>query len=314
MNKKICFLCIILLFNGFLTGASASGTENVLQITAAVEEKEFHIGDRIKLTLIAENTGGFEILFPDKPENPGDFSFIESYPVEARWPRKPVTGREYVLSIYDAGTHVIPPIPVGYRRAGETDWRTAESPQVPVEIKSLLTGEDKDIRDLKGLIVYGSDLGKMILIIAIIFAVFSISWAIWLRRKKLILAGEDRRRKTAYEIAYQQLKELEKLNLPAKGLIKEYYTGLSDIIRRYLENRFSFRAPEMTTEEFMEAIKNSQALTEEQKELLKEFLSNCDMVKFAKYGPTPLEMLDSFHAAERLVDQTRLLEEEEKEV
>jgi len=45
---------------------------------------------------------------------------------------------------------------------------------------------------------------------------------------------------------------------------------------------------------------------------LKDFLSQCDMVKFAKYGPTQLEMLDSFSSAERLVDQTKLVEELEK--
>ena len=111
---------------------------------------------------------------------------------------------------------------------------------------------------------------------------------------------------------FDVIQELKGQDLPGKGLIKEYYTRLSDIVRRYLENRFSFRAPEMTTEEFMENIKNSSVLVEEHKELLKEFLSHCDMVKFAKYGPTPIEMLDSFKSAESLVEQTRL-EEEAKE-
>jgi hypothetical protein len=36
------------------------------------------------------------------------------------------------------------------------------------------------------------------------------------------------------------------------------------------------------------------------------------MVKFAKYGPTPLEVLDSFGSAEKLVDQTRPSEQEEE--
>ena len=55
----------------------------------------------------------------------------------------------------------------------------------------------------------------------------------------------------------------------------------------------------------------SSDLKVEHKELLKEFLSHCDMVKFAKYGPTPLEMLDTFSSAEDLVEQTREIEEEE---
>jgi hypothetical protein len=67
----------------------------------------------------------------------------------------------------------------------------------------------------------------------------------------------------------------------------------------------------MTTEEFLEAVKGSSELEQEHKEILKDFLSRCDMVKFAKYGPTPIEILDAFKAAERLIEQTR--EEEELE-
>ncbi|MFC1480537.1 hypothetical protein ACFL5Y_03735 [Candidatus Omnitrophota bacterium] len=100
------------------------------------------------------------------------------------------------------------------------------------------------------------------------------------------------------------------MDLPGQGRIKEYYVRLSDIVRHYLEDRFSFRAPEMTTEEFMERVKNSSEMLKKHKELLGDFLSHCDMVKFAKYGPTSLEMLDSFQSAERLVDQTRIREEE----
>ena len=69
----------------------------------------------------------------------------------------------------------------------------------------------------------------------------------------------------------------------------------------------------MTTEEFMIALKASPEVASEHKKLLKEFLSHCDMVKFAKYGPTPLEMVDSFNSALNLVEQTRLVEEEEEE-
>ena len=313
MKRRIYFLCVVLLFICNSGVLFAADTDNAIQITATVEEKEFHVGDRIELTLIVENAKDFEVLLPDKPENLGDFTFIEVHPIEAKWPRKPKVGRQYILSIYETGNHVIPPIQVNYKSAEEIDWKTAESPQVPIEVKSLLTGDDKDIKDLKGLIMYGSELWKMILIMTAIFIFILLLLGVWLWKKKIIFIGGGKRKKTAYEIAYEQLKELQRLDLPGKGLVKEYYTKLSDIIRHYLEDRFSFRAPEMTTEEFMEAIKNSSKLIKGHKETLKEFLVHCDMVKFAKYGPTPLEMLDVFHAAERLVDQTRLEDEKEAE-
>jgi len=120
--------------------------------------------------------------------------------------------------------------------------------------------------------------------------------------------------KTAYDIAYEELDKLKKMDLPNHGRIKEYYVILSDITRHYLENRFNFRAPEMTTEEFLESVKKAPQLTVEHKKVLKEFLSQCDMVKFAKYGPTPIEILDSFKSAEALVDGTKIEEKEDEEV
>ena len=52
-----------LLFIGTGGVVYAASADNTVQITATVEGGDFHIGDRIKLTLIAENAKGFELLF-----------------------------------------------------------------------------------------------------------------------------------------------------------------------------------------------------------------------------------------------------------
>ncbi len=111
-------------------------------------------------------------------------------------------------------------------------------------------------------------------------------------------------RKTAWEIATQELLTLEKENLPSRGEIKEYFIRLSSIVRHYLEDRFLVKAPEMTTDEFLMHVKTLAVLNEAQKEFLKEFLTASDMVKFARYGSTASEMTDAFNAAKRLVQET----------
>ena len=60
---------------------------------------------------------------------------------------------------------------------------------------------------------------------------------------------------------------------------------VSDTARTYLEERFEFRAPERTTEEFLRELGGTDLLTGEQKESLGGFLESCDLVKFAKYEP-----------------------------
>src|SRR3954466_6355932 len=66
---------------------------------------------------------------------------------------------------------------------------------------------------------------------------------------------------------------------------KPFCTLVSDTIRFYLEERFNFRAPERTTEEFLHELRATDHLLPDQKESLGEFLKRCDLVKFARYEP-----------------------------
>jgi len=79
---------------------------------------------------------------------------------------------------------------------------------------------------------------------------------------------------------------------------------VSDTIRLYLEERFNFHAPERTTEEFLHELKATDLLQPQQKESLGEFLSVCDMVKFARYEPGLPELQALHESAVRLIDET----------
>jgi len=109
----------------------------------------------------------------------------------------------------------------------------------------------------------------------------------------------------AWDQAYQELEALRRENLLDKGLFKEFFTRVSDIARRYMENRFNIHAPHMTTEEFMYYVGKSGHLNDTQNLALKEFLNSCDMVKFAKYDPSVNEALKNFDLCKKLVDDTR---------
>ena len=85
---------------------------------------------------------------------------------------------------------------------------------------------------------------------------------------------------------------------------KPFTTVVSDTLRTYLEERFSFRAPERTTEEFLYELQSTNLLSPEQKASLADFLSQCDLVKFAKYEPTEVELRKLHEAAMRMVNET----------
>jgi hypothetical protein len=85
---------------------------------------------------------------------------------------------------------------------------------------------------------------------------------------------------------------------------KPFVIAVSDTARTYLEERFEFRAPERTTEEFLRELGETDLLTGEQKESLGGFLESCDLVKFAKYEPREAELLELHGSAVRLVEET----------
>lgn len=88
------------------------------------------------------------------------------------------------------------------------------------------------------------------------------------------------------------------------GQPRPFCIMVSDALRVYLEERFEFRAPERTTEEFLHELQATRLLSAEQKQSLGEFLQQCDLVKFARHEPHQAELQQLHQSALRLVDET----------
>ncbi len=162
------------------------------------------------------------------------------------------------------------------------------------------------IKDIRPPVYFPSNYLPLIIIIVLCLSAVLALFLSRLIRRKTFKKSPPLTGKTAYETACEALEALKAKDLIRFGRIKEYYIELSFIVRQYLENKFNIRAPEMTTEEFLEAAKQSDALSAGHKQLLKTFLSYADMVKFAKYGPNAKEAEDSFLAARKLIDETNI--------
>ena len=123
-------------------------------------------------------------------------------------------------------------------------------------------------------------------LLGIFILLFILAGIVIFRKKKNNSAGPVKL-PSAHQIALQKLNELKARGLIDQGKIKEYYIEISGIIRHYIEDRFKLSAPEMTSEEFLLKAKDAQELSLPQKDLLSDFLLSCDLVKFARYAPSP---------------------------
>ena len=87
--------------------------------------------------------------------------------------------------------------------------------------------------------------------------------------------------------------------------IDAFYVGVSYVLRVYLEDRFGLHAPERTTEEFLHDLDGSAQLVRDHGQELRRFLSQCDLVKFAKFVPTEADHQTTYGLAESFVESTR---------
>ncbi|MGK0303126.1 MAG: hypothetical protein ACI89X_004014, partial [Planctomycetota bacterium] len=88
--------------------------------------------------------------------------------------------------------------------------------------------------------------------------------------------------------------------------IDAFYVGVSQVLRVYLEDRFGLHAPERTTEEFLRDLDGSAQLVRDHGQELRRFLSQCDLVKFAKFVPTDADHQATYGMAESFVEATRV--------
>ena len=110
--------------------------------------------------------------------------------------------------------------------------------------------------------------------------------------------------KPAWDVALARLHELRTRNLPIQGQTERYYVDLSAIVRYYIEDRFGLRAPEQTTQEFLDVAAQSGRLTEGHQTFLAQFLRHCDRVKFARHEPGVVEMEQRLSEVEVFVRET----------
>jgi hypothetical protein len=297
--------------NAFAQESKATGTEIPVEATASIDKNEVMIGDAIKFTICVICKNDTIIQFPEIEQNAGLFA-VKDTGREARREKDGclILERDYEISSYEIGHQTMPSFKIKYKSAqGEGTVDTNEvtinvigvikEGENPTDIKDIIPPMDVPT-DFKRLIVWSCmGLGGLLLS----------GIGCWLIIK--VRKGRTKRhqlftiKRAPHEIAYELLEKLSKEDLISRGMIKEYYYRITNILRHYIENRFGLLAPERTTEEFLKEMAQTNILEDTHKSLISEFLEHCDMVKYAKYGPSKNEVTETFNSARRLIDETK---------
>ena len=105
--------------------------------------------------------------------------------------------------------------------------------------------------------------------------------------------------------AMNELKEIREQKLWQQGRDKEYYTEITDTLRRYISGRYAKSALEKTSSEILEILRDEEPGNKEVYDTLKQILVLSDYVKFAKLHPLPDENEISMFNANLFVERTK---------
>lgn len=91
-------------------------------------------------------------------------------------------------------------------------------------------------------------------------------------------------------------------NAEAQKDDKRFAIDVSNAVRSYLEARFKLRAPEQTTEEFLQEARTASHLPQPSVDALAQLLQLCDLAKFARQGLTAAQRTQLSETALQLVN------------
>jgi hypothetical protein len=218
-----------------------------------------------------------------------------------------VTTYQYRLEPFVSGTYEIPAFTFQFHDANDPKaTHELASEPIAVEVTSLLGDQRANlvIEDIEDVVEMPRPPHRWWLWALVALGVAAVP-ALWLllrsrRAKELV-----RIFRPAHELAYARLQALVAEHLVEQGKLKEFYERISGILRHYIEDRFNLHAPERTTEEFLAELRFTETLASADKHVLEEFLTHCDLVKFAKHDPTTDQIQRVFDLVKDFIERTK---------
>jgi hypothetical protein len=280
MNRKTLLLWVGLFFTAF--GFAQRGYD--LQV--AVDTTKMRIGEKIEFILQIKADSTDQITFSEQPFF-GPFEVLEESPIDTlRAQSHYLFTKKYALIQFDSGAYWLPPQKVminGFSKI--SDSLLIQVANVPVDTLKQKLFDIKPVAvvaqnfdALTQSIVYG--VLAVLLLVGLIYAFFFAKKRREERKKKL----------PPFERAIEELKALETITPSLQEEYKQYYSRLTDVVRRYLEEEAKITALESTTDELLlklNALKESGQLDLERETIknLKTVLQTADLVKFARSTP-----------------------------
>ena len=259
-----------------------------ISVGASTDTSDYLVGDYIHYQIKVIAKKDIQLIQPFLPDTLKQLELISTgQPVTSEEGNEKTIIYPFTLAGYDSISAVIPSVDVMYRSAQDTLLRKIETDPITVNIHTVPVSTAEEIKDVKSPLSIPLD-WKWIVFWVLIIIILILVGRYFYKRYQAKKAGMPIEKKViripAHVKALTALEHLAEEQLWQKGKIKEYHSKITEIVRTYFEERFELPAMELTTSESMQKlgqIKEAENILG----ITNDFLSNADLVKFAKFQP-----------------------------
>jgi hypothetical protein len=131
----------------------------------------------------------------------------------------------------------------------------------------------------------------------------ALAWLVgrWLKRPRPVPPPPPPR--PPWEVALEALHDLRHAGLTREGRFAEHFDRVSDIVRRYLGDRYGFDGLESTTREMLSELRGTTPRIVVLDDI-ERFLRQADLVKFARLTPSEVECATALADADAIIERT----------
>ncbi|MFN8007969.1 MAG: hypothetical protein U0V70_13275 [Terriglobia bacterium] len=299
---QICSIFLLAIFSA----AGVLANEPAGQLKTSIDATDITVGDIITVSLSVQVPPTTKVAFPSAGNTIGEWVVrsASSSPAKTAGNGSQELGWQVQLTIYKTGEFDIPSMEVETIKTNGERTVLASSP-MKVKVSSVLTAQDQGLKDIKAQARIAGNYRSLLFFLTALAAAGLLLYRLvrFLRKRRSTSEVVIPDPRTPEQFARDAIQALLQRKLVEKGLLKEFYLELSEIVKRYLGQKLNILSLERTTEEFAGDLRETPLpLTIYQ--MIHAFLGECDLVKFAKYHPSPEEIEKVLQQAFRVIEST----------
>lgn len=279
-------------------------------VTAKIEPIEMMIGEQATVTLTVQTADDAKVDWPTFQPRQMLVPGVEVLNTQRTSDHTMVI----TLTSFDGNLYHLPPFKV---KINGKEQQSADLALKVVEIEVDTTQLNKFFppKDVQDNPFLWSDWSLSFWLSVLLLVLIALCGYLYLRlrdNKPVISHIKIVKRLLPHQKAMKEIEQIKADRMVASENAKEYYTKLTDTLRKYIEERYGFSAMEMTSSEIIErltAAGDQQSLDE-----LRQLFTTADLVKFAKYSTMINENDANLVSAIDFINQTKLEDQPVEEV